>query len=573
MLKDIELEKIISFLNRKPNVLETAMFDTMWSEHCSYKSTKHWFKLFKDITSPRVKLGMGEGAGLIDVGDGQIIGFKMESHNHPSAIDPFNGAATGVGGIIRDILSQGCQPIALLDSLRFGDLSDPHTQFLFENVVRGISSYGNCVGIPNIGGDIIFDSSYQRNCLVNVMCIGIVDESHIIHSKASKTGNKLVVFGSRTGRDGIGGVSFASLDLTESSEKSRSSVQIGDPALEKVLIDVVQDLIFADLINGMQDLGGGGLTCAASEIVVAGEKGVIINIDKLPLREEGMHPWEIMISESQERMIVVVDEKKIGSVKEILEKHDVYYGIVGEVIDEDKIVITNNNKDILANLPASFLVNGFISFNHPQKPIEIDNLANYPKGASDSIIRNFTKLLSSVNIGSKEFIYSQYDKTVQSRTILEPGDNAGVLDIGHGKAIGAVMDTNDYQVSINPKIGTIKAILRCFGKLNATGLEPLAMVDCLNFGNPERPESYWQFVQAVEGLSEAASSLQLPVIGGNVSLYNENDSKVGSNRIHPTPSIGILGLTNNNQCICTQKVKFSNSYMFIIGNMNFSLKG
>ncbi|MFW9990560.1 MAG: phosphoribosylformylglycinamidine synthase subunit PurL [Candidatus Odinarchaeota archaeon] len=574
MPNEKEMEKIRTTLDREPTRVEEAMFDSMWSEHCSYKSSKHWLELFTDTSSfSRVKVGPGEGAGLIDVGDEQLIGLALESHNHPSAIDPFNGAATGVGGIIRDVISQGCKPIALLDSLRFGDLETRHSQYLLENVVRGISSYGNCVGIPNIGGDVAFDPSYETNCLVNVMCIGLINEKDVIRSKAENPGDMLVVFGSRTGRDGIGGVSFASESLTEESDEDRPAVQIGDPAQEKILIDIIEELVAGKLINGMQDLGGGGFTCATSEIVFNGKCGARINVDRLPLREDGMEPWEIMISESQERMLIVVAPRNIDAVIQILDRYEVHHGVVGTVIEEDRYIVENSKGKILADVPASFLVDGFPVYNHSME--EPEERKKYQKiTRDDSFFDQYAGcILDSPALGAKNFVYDQYDKHVQVRTMLEAGDNAGILDIGHGKAIGAVLDTNEYQVLLDPRVGTVNAVLRCAGKLYASGLEPVALVDCLNFGNPEKKDSYWQFVEAIRGLGKAVKELALPVVGGNVSLYNESETEKGRLRINPTPVIGLLGLAEDNTKLVRGKITAPSSKILIVGETGEDLDG
>jgi phosphoribosylformylglycinamidine synthase II len=574
VLNQQELDLIGKKLGRNPTKTEIAMFSSMWSEHCSYKSSKHWFNLFDEIKNySKVKLGLGEGAGLIDIGNDQLIGLALESHNHPSAIDPFNGAATGVGGIIRDVISQGCKPIALLDSLRFGKLDELHTQYLLDGIVRGISSYGNCVGIPNIGGDVVFDESYQFNCLVNVMCIGLVDKTDVIRSRAEDVGDYLIVFGSCTGRDGIGGVSFASETLSEHSINDRPAVQIGDPATEKTLIDIIHELITNKLIKGMQDLGGGGLTCATSEIVFAGRKGAKINISKLPLREEGMDPWEIMVSESQERMLIVVQKDKLSKVEAILKKFEIHYGIIGEVLPNDQYIVTNDSGETLAEIPVSFLVDGFIRYNNPSK--ESREFKDFTK--KNCGINKFNKytqfIFNSPSLGAKDFIFDQYDKHIQTRTIMECGDNAGILDIGFDKAIGAVLDTNDYQVRLNPKIGTINAVLRCMGKLYASGLEPIALVDCLNFGNPEKKDSYWQFIESIKGLAEITTKLKVPIVGGNVSFYNETETEEGNTKINPTPTIGVLGLTKNKNIIISKSIQKKGSLLFIVGSTSKEIDG
>jgi phosphoribosylformylglycinamidine synthase len=571
MLKQNEYDLISETLGRRPNQVEEVMFDAMWSEHCSYKSSKHWFKLFTDVTNSRVKLGIGEGAGLIDIGDGQLIGLALESHNHPSAIDPFNGAATGVGGIIRDIISQGCHPIALLDSLRFGELHEPHTQFLFDQVVRGISSYGNCVGIPNIGGDLVFDKSYHNNALVNVMCIGLVNESDVIRSKATHVGDKLVLFGAKTGKDGIGGVSFASKDLTSSSDYNRPAVQIGDPAIEKILIDIIHELNKKNLVEGMQDLGGGGFTCASSEIVFRGKRGAKIYIDNIPLRVPRMNYWEIMISESQERMLAVIKDKNLKEAFEIFDKHEVSYALVGEVIEEDKYIVINNDGEIISDVPVSFLVDGFPIYTHKQQKNESIIYSKLVPERND--LDNYFDIFTSPSLGSKHFIYDQYDKHVQIRTMVESGDNAGILDIGNGKAIGAVLDTNDYQVAIDPFQGTINSVLRCIGNVFASGLEPIAMVDCLNFGNPENPGSYWEFVESIKGMAEVVKTLKIPIVGGNVSLYNETEKENKKLKINPTPTIGLVGLTTDKTKISTSSIKNSGSKIIFLGTPHFNLTG
>lgn len=572
MLNQQEQSLIEERLGRKPSDVEWAMFDAMWSEHCSYKSSKHWFSLFSKTTNERVRLGIGEGAGLVDVGDGQLVGLALESHNHPSAIDPFNGAATGVGGIIRDIISQGCQPIALLDSLRFGRLDNNHTQYLLDNVVRGISSYGNCVGLPNLGGDVAFDHSYQTNCLVNVMCVGLVEEGKVVRSKASNVGDRLILFGSRTGRDGIGGVTFASEDLSDESSAKRPAVQIGDPATEKILIDAIQELINEKLINGMQDLGGGGFTCASSEIVFTGGLGVEVEIDHIPLREQGMDPWEIMISESQERMLVVASPECVSQVCRVLERHELAYGVVGTVIAEDRYVARLRDI-IVADVPVSFMVEGFPVYHHPQESLPSLPAVDLSLQPDHLMVEYAKELFRSPTLGDKRFIYEQYDRHVQTRTMIEAGDNCGVLTIGHGKAIGVVLDTNDYQVLLHPRFGTAASVLRCVGKLWASGFEPIALVDCLNFGNPEKPDSYWQFVESVRGLADVVNTMNLPVVGGNVSLYNESEGKQGRQRINPTPTIGLLGLAQDHSYVGTGQLKRPNTQLLLLGNALFQLDG
>ena len=540
MITPVELEHAKKILGRTPTKTELGMLDVLWSEHCSYKSSKRWFYLFK-TKGDNVHLGIGEGAGLVDIGDGYLAGVAMESHNHPSQIDPYNGAATGVGGIIRDVISQGCKAVGLMNCLRFGHPKKEYNAYLLENVVRGISEYGNSVGIPMVGGEIEFDDSYDENCLVNVVCIGHVRPEKVVRSKAATPGHLLVMFGSTTGRDGIAGVSFASETFSDEEEENRGAVQIGDPLSKKVLIDTLTELIEEELLDGLQDFGGGGMTSAAGELASAGGTGVDIELDKVPLREKDMEPSEIVISESQERMLAIVAPENLDRVLIILQKNDTPHAVIGKVTSDGLYTARFNGK-IEAQLPINLLVDGFpeperIEGKIPAQPESMEwfqEPADYRKIILD--------VLESVNICDRSWVYSQYDQHVQTNTAIGIGQNAGVLEFPNGKLLAFTSDCNSFWCKLSPQEGTANSACESLRNLVAMGASPLFIADCLNFGNPERPESYAQFVESVRGLGRFSHDFDLPVIGGNVSLYNEAvvDSEI--KRINPTPQIMLAGI-------------------------------
>ena len=540
MITKEELEHAKKVLGRNLTETELGMLDVMWSEHCSYKSSKRWFYLFK-TEGEKVVLGIGEGAGLVDIGDGYLAGVAMESHNHPSQIDPYNGAATGVGGIIRDVISQGCKAVGLMNCLRFGHLSKPHNAYLLENVVRGISEYGNSVGIPVVGGELEFDESYNENCLVNVVCVGWVKPEFVVRSSAKTPGHHLVMFGSTTGRDGIAGVSFASETFSSEEDKNRGAVQIGDPLSKKILIDTLGELIEEHLLAGLQDFGGGGLTSAAGELVSAGKTGVEIDLEKVPLREDDMEPWEIVTSESQERMLAIVAPENLERVILLLEKNGTPYGVIGKVTD-DGFYTAKWYGEVQARIPIDLLVGGFPVPERVEGRIAAQTEAmtwyNEPEDYGNMIL----KLLESENICDRSWIYSQYDQHVQTNTVVDIGENAGVLEFPNGRKIAFTSDCNSFWSLLDPQEGTANSACESLRNIVAMGARPIFIADCLNFGNPERPESYGQFVEAVRGLGRFSHDFQIPIVGGNVSLYNESmvDGKI--KRINPAPQIMIAGI-------------------------------
>ncbi|MHA1302918.1 MAG: phosphoribosylformylglycinamidine synthase subunit PurL [Candidatus Heimdallarchaeaceae archaeon] len=573
MITDSEHAKIVKVLGREPNFAELNVFGAMWSEHISYKSSKRWFHLF-NTKAPYLALGIGEGAGLVDIGDGFLIGLGLESHNHPSAIEPFQGAATGVGGIIRDIISQGCKPIALLDSIRFGNLDSNHSKNLFENVVRGISTYGNCVGIPTIGGEAEFGEPFENNCLVNAMCVGVVNKEKVVRSIASTPGHFFVLYGARTGRDGIHGVSFASKDLDDESEQDRPAVQIGDPLMEKVLIDVTLELIEKELLSGLQDLGGGGLSCAISEMTEKGKTGALIRLEDVPLREPDMKPWEILISESQERMLAVVSPQNMEKVFEILKKYEqLHFAVIGEVTDNSHYIAYYNGDKII-DLPVDFIINGFpVPERTTEIPEYIEKSQRYELPSNTDIKEEVLKLFLSPNIGDKSWIYEQYDQHVQTQTVLQAGYDAAVLRLDNGKFIAVTLDSNSFMVYLDPYNGSANVATEALRNIVAVGAKPYAIVDCLNFGNPEKPDSYWQFVESVKGIGQFSHDFNLPIVGGNVSLYNETINQSKRERINPTPTVGLLGIIDSEEQILTNFFKETDSCIIVIGATGKDLGG
>ncbi len=572
MLTTEEYSKILDVLEREPNKGEVAVFEAMWSEHCSYKSSKRWFHLF-NVKAPYIELGIGEGAGLINLGDDLLVGLGLESHNHPSAISPYDGAATGVGGIIRDILSQGCKPIAILDAIRFGNLEESqHSQYLLENVVRGISFYGNCCGIPTVGGEVEFAPQFEHNCLVNAMCVGVVQKNKVVRSMATKPGSFLVLYGARTGKDGIHGVSFASKDLSDKSDRDRPAVQIGDPLMEKILIDVTLELVEKELLDGLQDLGGGGLSCAVSEMAHKGNTGAIIRLEDIHLREDDMEPWEILVSESQERMLAVVESDKLDEVVSILNRQDLTYGVIGEVTDNTHCIAYFRGEKII-DLPVELIVDGF------PEPERITEKPDYLK-EEDSIVPNFEdlnqeiiKLLSSPNIGSKAWVYQQYDQHVQTQTVVPAGSDSAVLRLDNGKHIALSLDCNSFMVYLDPYNGTANSAAEAMRNLIATGAKPVAFVDCLNFGNPEHPDSYWQFVESIKGLGQFSHDFGIPVVGGNVSLYNESYINGKRERINPSPTIGMIGIIENPEKLIKNSFQEKGTFVVNIGECDGNLNG
>ncbi|MFW9849523.1 MAG: phosphoribosylformylglycinamidine synthase subunit PurL [Candidatus Thorarchaeota archaeon] len=571
MLTNEEISHAKSILGREPTQTELAMLDVLWSEHCSYKSSKRWFHLFK-TDGDNVYLGIGEGAGLVDIGDGYLVGVAMESHNHPSQVDPYNGAATGVGGIIRDVISQGCKAVGLMNCLRFGDPSKPRNAYLLEHVVRGISEYGNSVGIPTIGGEIEFDDSYDENCLVNVVCVGVIKPEFVVRSSARTPGHHLVMFGSTTGRDGIAGVSFASEAFSDEEEENRSAVQIGDPLAKKVVIDALTQLINEKLIDGLQDFGGGGMTSAAGELAAHGSTGVKVEVTEVPLREADMKSHEIIVSESQERMLAVVAPENLERVVEILQEHETPYAVFGEVTDDRYYTVLENGEE-KARLPIDLLVDGF-----PEPERIVGTLSTGSPGISwlkePKDLKEITlQLLNSLNICDRKWVYSQYDQHVQANTVVDIGENAGVLEFPMGKKLAFTSDCNSYWCLLDPFHGTANSAAESLRNLVAMGARPIFIADCLNFGNPEHPESYAQFVESVRGLGQFSHDFEIPIVGGNVSLYNEAEVEGVTHRINPTPQIMMGGIFRDRVMPVKRSLITPWANLFLIGETHPELNG
>ena len=526
-------------MGREPNAVELAMFSLLWSEHCGYKHSR---KLLGTLPTegPRVVMGPGENAGAVDVGNGYSVAFKVESHNHPSAVEPFQGAATGVGGILRDVIALGARPIAMLDSLRFGPPDDERTRYLVDGVVRGVGHYGNSMGIPTVGGEIEFAPPYAQNPLVNAMCVGLAKTEEMVRAAASGPGNLVVLMGSLTGRDGIGGASvLASAELGDEDEGKRPTVQIGDPFEESKLLECCQELLAEGLLVSLQDLGAAGLTSSAGEMASAGRVGIEIDVDRVPLREAGMEPFEIMVSESQERMLAVVEPDRAGKVGEICEKWQTGFAVVGEVTDTGSFTVTSGG-DTVGEMAVEDLVDGCPTYDlDPAQPTEwpYPNEGELDPGSSPDEI--LVALLASPTIASKEWAFDQYDSIVGSRTVVRPGPaDAAVLALPEAEtAIAVAIDGSGRRVACEPWTGTVGVVLECAANLACVGAEPLGLTNCLNFGNPEKPTVAWQLTRSVEGLGDACRALGVPVVGGNVSLYNETSS----GPIYPTPVIGMVG--------------------------------
>ena len=550
-LTDDEFHKIIEILGREPNHLELAMYSVMWSEHCSYKSSRtHLKRLPTD--GDHVLVGPGENAGGIDVGDDIAIAIRIESHNHPSYIEPYQGAATGVGGIIRDIFTMGARPIAIMDPLRFGPINDARSRWVAEGVVSGISGYGNSVGVPNIGGETVFDETYIGNPLVNVLCLGILPKDRLVLGQASGVGNLAVLLGATTGRDGIGGVSVlasAGFGDDEEDAEKRPSVQVGDPFEEKRLIECCLELLDAGLVVGIQDLGGAGLSCAASETASRGGVGMDFDVTAVPQRETGMEPFEIMTSESQERMLAIVNPENLEKVLLISEKWEIRSSVVGKVTEGGQLRILDGlDGPVLGEVPAISLHEDAPLYERPMAPPAdlVTRQEDTPEGhlpESNDVSEDLLSLMQS-----QEWITSQYDSQLFLNTVAGPGSNAAVLRLKHpvsgedtGRGLAVTTDGNHRWCAVDPKIGTAMTVAESMLNLACVGAEPRALVNCLNFGNPENPNVMWQLSEAVDGMAEACSQFNIPVVGGNVSLYNESQG----NNIDPTPIVGLIGVINN----------------------------
>jgi phosphoribosylformylglycinamidine synthase subunit PurL len=562
-LSDAEFTLIENILGRTPNYTETGLFSVMWSEHCSYKNSKPVLRKFP-ITGERVLQGPGEGAGIVDIGDNQAVVFKIESHNHPSAIEPYQGAATGVGGIIRDIFSMGARPIALLNSLRFGELDSARVRYLFKEIVAGIAGYGNCIGIPTVGGEIQFDSCYEGNPLVNAMCVGLIDHKDIKKGQAHGEGNTVMYVGAKTGRDGIHGATFASEELTEQSDEKRPAVQVGDPFMEKLLLEACLELIHYDALVGIQDMGAAGLVSSSAEMASKAGMGIEMNLDLVPQRETGMNAYEMMLSESQERMLIVVQKGREQEIVDLFAKYDLEAVGIGKVTSDKKLRLIHNG-EIVADVPVDALAEDAPVYQKPSKEpsyfSEFQAMENEIPQVDDAK-ETLLKILSQPTVASKESVYEQYDYMVRTNTVVSPGSDAAVVRIrGTRKALAMTTDCNSRYVYLDPETGGKIAVAEAARNIVCSGAEPLAITDNLNFGNPEKPEVFWQIEKAADGISEACRVLQTPVIGGNVSLYNETSGTA----VYPTPVIGMVGLIKDIDDITTQYFKNSGDLIYLIG--------
>lgn len=563
-LSDEEYQKILGILGREPNLVELGIFSVMWSEHCSYKSSKIHLKNFP-TSGPWVIQGPGENAGVIDIGDGLAAVFKMESHNHPSFIEPYQGAATGVGGILRDVFTMGARPIANLNSLRFGNLDEPKQRYLLNGVVAGIAGYGNCMGIPTVAGEVYFNDCYKGNILVNAMTVGLVKGDKIFKGNASGVGNPVMYAGSKTGRDGIHGATMASAEFGEGSEEKRPTVQVGDPFTEKLLLEACLEVFKTDYVVGIQDMGAAGLTSSSFEMASRAGTGIEMVLDDVPMREEGMTPYEIMLSESQERMLLVARKGTEDKVIEIFKKWDLDAVVVGRVTDDGFMRIKMHGQTV-AELPVKPLADGAPLYNRPisepdyQK--ELQTLDLNEVGEPSDYNEVLLKLLDSPTIASKKWIYRQYDHMVRTNTVVLPGSDAAVVRIkGTTKGLAMTADCNSRYCYLDPYTGGMIAVAEAARNIVCSGGRPMAITDCLNFGNPEKPEIMWQFQQAVLGLSEACRRLDTPVIGGNVSLYNETQGVA----IHPTPTVGMVGLLEDVNHHCTSWFKDEGDVIILLG--------
>ena len=562
-LSDEEFAMVENILGRTPNYTETGLFSVMWSEHCSYKNSKPVLRKFP-TSGEKVLQGPGEGAGIVDIGDGQAVVFKIESHNHPSAIEPYQGAATGVGGIIRDVFSMGARPIAMLNSLRFGELDKARTRYLFKEVVAGIAGYGNCIGIPTVGGEVQFDPSYEGNPLVNAMCVGLINHEDIKKGQAHGLGNTVMYVGAKTGRDGIHGATFASEELTEDSDEKRPAVQVGDPFMEKLLLEACLELIHSDALVGIQDMGAAGLASSSSEMASKAGMGIEMNLDLVPQRETGMTAYEMMLSESQERMLIVVKKGREQEINDLFSKYDLEAVAIGTVTDDKQFRLIHKG-EVVADLPVDALAEDAPVYHKPS--IEPAYFAEFQAmeneiPQADDFKETLVKLLSQPTIASKEWVYEQYDYMVRTNTVVSPGSDAAVTRIrGTRKALAMTTDCNSRYVYLDPETGGKIAVAEAARNIVCSGAEPLAITDNLNFGNPEKPEVFWQIEKAADGISEACRVLETPVIGGNVSLYNETSGTA----IYPTPVIGMVGLVTDIDHITTQHFKQRGDLIYLVG--------
>jgi phosphoribosylformylglycinamidine synthase len=533
-----EYKRLLEIIGREPTFTELGIFSAMWNEHCSYKSSKKWLRTLP-VDGPQVICGPGENAGVVDIGDGQAVVFKMESHNHPSYIEPYQGAATGVGGILRDVFTMGARPIAAMNSLSFGEPSHPKTKQLVSGVVAGVGGYGNCFGVPTVGGEVRFHAAYNGNCLVNAFAAGLADADKIFYSAASGIGMPVVYLGAKTGRDGVGGATMASAEFDDTIEEKRPTVQVGDPFTEKRLMEACQELMRTGAVISIQDMGAAGLTCSAVEMGDKGKLGIKLDLNKVPVREEAMSAYEMMLSESQERMLMVLNPELEAEAKAVFDKWDLDFAIVGETIAEDRFIIQHDNQ-IKADLPLSELASSAPEYDRPW--VETPAPAALQDAPEVNPIEGLKALIASPNYARKSWVWEQYDAQVMADTITPPGAGAGIIRVhGTNKALAFTSDVTPRYVKANPFEGGKQAVAEAYRNLTAVGAKPLATTDNLNFGNPEKPEIMGQFVGAIKGIGEAVAALDMPIVSGNVSLYNETDGT----GILPTPTIGAVGLIDD----------------------------
>jgi phosphoribosylformylglycinamidine synthase len=556
-----EYTLVLDIMGREPNLTELGIFSVMWSEHCSYKSSKKWLKTLP-TTAPWVIRGPGENAGVIDIGDGLAAIFKMESHNHPSFIEPYQGAATGVGGILRDVFTMGARPVANLNALRFGSPDHPKTRHLVSGVVAGIGGYGNCVGVPTVGGEVNFHPSYNGNILVNAMTVGVARQDRIFYSAAAGIGNPVVYVGSKTGRDGIHGATMASAEFDEHSEEKRPTVQVGDPFTEKLLIEACLELMATDAIVAIQDMGAAGLTSSSFEMASKGGMGVEIKLDKVPMREEGMTPYELMLSESQERMLIVLQPGKEDMARAIFEKWELDFAVIGTLTDSGRMVLTWHG-EVVGDLPIDPLAEASPEYDRPWVPTPQAPVVEAAAVPERPWAEALTTLVSCPDLASRRWIWEQYDHMVMGDTVVRPGGDAAVVRLhGTNRGLAVTTDCTPRYVKADPVEGGKQAVAECWRNITATGGRPLAITDNMNFGNPEKPEIMGQFVGACQGIAAACEALEVPVVSGNVSLYNETAGQP----ILPTPAIGAVGLIDDLETVTTVAFKAAGETIVLIGH-------
>ncbi|MDP8949297.1 MAG: phosphoribosylformylglycinamidine synthase subunit PurL [Actinomycetota bacterium] len=570
-LSDFEYDRILELMGRAPNYLELSLFSVMWSEHCGYKNSRPLLRRFPN-EGARVLQGPGENAGVVEVGDGWALVFKMESHNHPSAVEPYEGAATGIGGIIRDVLAMGARPVALLDSLRFGPLGDERNRYLFREVVRGIGGYGNAIGVPTVGGEVEFAPAYSGNPLVNAMCVGLVRVEDLVRARAVGEGNLVVLFGAKTGRDGIHGATFASDELTEESEEKRPNVQVGDPFAGKMLVECSLSMLEKDLLVSLQDLGAAGITSSASEMAAKGGVGIEIDADSVPLRELGMEPWEIVISESQERMLAIVEPEKVGEVLKVAERFELAAAVVGRVTWHGDLRVLYEG-EVVGTVPARHLADAPVYEREVVPPAYLEgdrklDIEGVPKPEDYSSV--LLAMLAHPNLCSRRPVYEQYDHEVGTDTVILPGaDAAGMRIKGTSLGFAATTDCRGRHCYLDPKGGGVAAVAEAYRNLSCVGAEPVALTDCLNFGSPEKSDAYYQLASCIEGMAEACETLGTPVVSGNVSLYNETEKGA----VYPTPAVGMVGVFEDVGRHATPGIKREEDAVVLVGDFRPVLGG